>query len=79
MIDKIIKLSNGYEFCVLDELDLDDKKYIIAFQIENDEVLKNFIVSEVKTNLDGKITVFDIEDNKTFEKVSDMFLKRMAK
>ncbi len=79
MIDKIIKLSNGYEFCVLDELDLDDKKYIIAFQIENDEVLKNFIVSEVKTNLDGKITVLDIEDNKTFEKVSDMFLKRMAK
>lgn len=79
MIDKIIKLSNGYEFCVLDELDLDDKKYIIAFQIENDEVLKNFIVSEVKTNLDGKITVLDIEDNKTFEKVSDMFLKRIAK
>lgn len=81
MKDQIIKLNDGLEFCVLDEMSYENKKYIIAFQVnsEKEEIMNTFIISEVKTDLNGKITIDDIDDKKLFDKVSTEFLKRMQK
>lgn len=81
MKDQIIKLNDGLEFCVLDEMIYESKKYIIAFQVdsEKEEIMNTFIISEVKTDLDGNTSLDDIEDKKTFDRVSSEFLKRMQK
>ena len=41
--------------------------------------MNTFIISEVKTDLNGNITIDDIDDKKLFDKVSTEFLKRMQK
>lgn len=78
MIDKVIKLGNGLEYYVLDEVKKNNKEYVFAVQVDNEteEVSENYIICEKRINL-NETTLSDIADDKEFEEISNMFLKRM--
>lgn len=78
MIGKVIKLSNNLEYCVIDQLDLESKTYIVAFGVNNEteETNNEFVICEVVTNLNGQ-SLKDIDDKEIYEKVSIAFLKRL--
>ena len=78
MIDKVIKLGNGLEYYVLDEVKKNNKEYVFAVQVDNEteKVSENYIICEKRINL-NETTLSDIADDKEFEEISNMFLKRM--
>lgn len=79
MIGKVIKLSNNLEYCVIDQLDLENKTYIVAFgvNLETEESNNEYVICELVTNLNGQ-SLKDIDDKEIYEKVSIAFLKRLG-
>lgn len=79
MIGKVLKLHNGLDYCVLEELVNENKKYIMAFQVDNEKDIStnNFIICEVKSDLNQSYTLYDIDDEYEFEKVAQLFIKKL--
>lgn len=78
MKDKIVKLKNGLEYCVLSEIINDRKKYCLAYQVDTDmdAVINKFIICEEKI-MDGKLVLDDIHDDEERELVSNLLLTQI--
>ena len=79
MKDKVIRLSNNLQYYVLDELEKGNKKYLFAMQVDNDQDIatENYVICYyLKNNLNSDdIELYDIEDKKEYEEISNEFLK----
>ena len=50
MVDKIITLSNQKKYLILDETNIDNKKYYLALRLENDKPTNNYLYFEEMAN-----------------------------
>ena len=64
--DKIIELENGINYYVIEEIDHNDKKYVLAAMcdLEKEEVnVEDYIVMEIKIEDDALVTKNIKDDN----------------
>ena len=80
MIDKIIKLDNGLEYYVVDEIFRDKKIYLFLVQTSlADEIITDkCLVAEAKI-IDGKIVIDNIYDEDEQEKINDIIVEHVNK
>ena len=80
MKDKLIKLKNGLEYVVVDELNYDGRNYAYAVQVDeiSETITKNFIFVEILSDINNKMTLKDIEDKFMFEKITSLFFNKLS-
>lgn len=81
MIDKVIKLDNNLEYYVLDEMTYEGKNYLMGLQVDNEQegITNNYIFVETIRDINGNITLADIESPDLLEKIGNMFIERLDK
>lgn len=81
MIDKVIKLDNNLEYYVLDEMTYEDKNYLMGLQVDNEKegITNNYIFVETIKDINGNVTLIDIESPDLLEKIGNMFIERLDK
>lgn len=81
MIDKVIKLDNNLEYYVLDEMAYEEKNYLIGLQVDNEKegITNNYIIVESRKDLNGNVTLVDIDNPELLEKVENLFIERLNK
>lgn len=81
MIDKVIKLDNNLEYYVLDEMTYEGKNYLMGLQVDNEQegITNNYIFAETIRDINGNITLADIESPDLLEKIGNMFIERLDK
>ena len=81
MKDKVLRLKNGLQYYVLDEIIEGKISYIFAVQIDNDieATTNNYVVCYYSNVLNKEDLVLnDIEDKKEYERIVSIFLKRFS-
>ncbi len=81
MIDKVIKLDNNLEYYVLDEMTYEGKNYLMGLQVDNEKegITNNYIFVETIKDINGNVTLIDIESPNLLEKIGNMFIERLDK
>lgn len=81
MIDKVIKLDNNLEYYVLDEITYEEKNYLMGLQVDNEKegITNNYIIVESRKDLNGNVTLVDIDNPELLEKVGYLFIERLNK
>ena len=81
MIDKVIKLDNNLEYYILDEMAYEGKNYLMGLQVDNEKegITNNYIIVESRKDLNGSVTIVDIDNPKLLEKVGNLFIERLNK
>lgn len=81
MIDKVIKLDNNLEYYVLDEMTYEEKNYLIGLQVDNEKegITNNYIIVESRKDLNGNVTLVDIDNPELLEKVGNLFIEKLNK
>ena len=82
MIDKVIKLDNNLEYYVLDEVVYNRKIYFfLGLQVDNEKegITNNYIIVESRKDLNGNVTLVDIDNPELLEKVGNLFIERLNK
>ena len=81
MIDKVIKLDNNLEYYVLDEMTYEGKNYLMGLQVDNEQegITNNYIFVETIKDINGNVTLADIEGPDLLEKIGNMFIERLDK
>ena len=81
MIDKVIKLDNNLEYYVLDEMAYEEKNYLIGLQVDNEKegITNNYIIVESRKDLNGNVTLVDIDNPELLVKVGNLFIERLNK
>lgn len=79
MKNNIIEIEEGLECYVLDEIEEENNHYIFCIQTdeENEKILENYLICKVTFDLDGNHYIEKIDDKKTFERISNIFLERL--
>lgn len=79
--DKIIELTNGINYYILEEVSYNNKKYVLAGECDLDKDAMNedeYIVMEIKVDGTDLITA-DIEDSEIAKNVTKMLLDKVRK
>ena len=79
--DKIIELENGSNYYILEDINYNQKKYVLAAlcDLENDEIDEdNYIILEVNVNNNDLFTSHII-DEKTIETVTKLLIDKVKK
>lgn len=81
MIDKVIKLDNNLEYYVLDEMTYEEKNYLMGLQVDNEKegITNNYIIVGSRKDLNGNVTLVDIDNPELLEKVGNLFIERLNK
>lgn len=81
MIDKVITLDNGLEYYVLDEMSCEGKNYLMGLQVDNEKegITNNYIIVESKKDINGNVTLVDIDNVQVLETVGNLFTERLNK
>ena len=81
MIDKVIKLDNNLEYYILDEMTYEGKNYLMGLQVDNEKegITNNYIIVESRKDLNGSVTIVDIDNPELLEKVGNLFIERLNK
>lgn len=79
MIDKVIALDNGLEYYVLDEMSYEGKNYLMGLQVDNEKegITNNYIIVEGKKDINGNVTLVDIDNVQVLETVGNLFTERL--
>lgn len=79
MIDKVITLDNGLEYYVLDEMSYEGKNYLMGLQVDNEKegITNNYIIVECKKDINGNVTLVDIDNVQVLETVGNLFTERL--
>ena len=79
MIDKVIKLDNNLEYYVLDEMSYEGKNYLMGLQVDNEKegITNNYIIVESKKDINGNVTLVDIDNIQVLETISNLFTERL--
>ena len=76
--DRIVELTNGTNYYILEDITYMQKKYILAAEcdLENDDVNEdNYIVMEMKIN-NNDLYIVNIEDDETINIVTKLLLEK---
>ena len=75
MIDKVITLDNGLEYYVLDEMSYEGKNYLMGLQVDNEKegITNNYIIVESKKDINGNVTLVDIDNIQVLETIGTLF------
>lgn len=78
MIDKVITLENNLKYYVIDEIELDDKNYIMAVLIdeEKETIEDKYLVCNIERGLNGN-KLKNIDDKNEYEKVCNILISRL--
>lgn len=81
MIDKVITLDNSLEYYVLDEMSYEEKDYLMGLQVDNEKegISNNYIIVESKKDINGNVTLVDIDNVQVLETVGNLFAERLNK
>lgn len=80
MVDKVVKLHNGVECYVIDELVEERNRYVFATQVDNTngETTDNYLfLKEVYEN--GNLYFEDIKDKQEFNRIASIFIGRLRR
>lgn len=79
MIDKVITLDNGLEYYVLDEMSYEGKNYLMGLQVDNEKegITNNYIIVESKKDINGSVTLVDIDNIQVLETIGNLFTERL--
>ncbi|MCI7084343.1 MAG: DUF1292 domain-containing protein [Tenericutes bacterium] len=79
MIDKVITLDNGLEYYVLDEMSYEGKNYLMGLQVDNEKegITNNYIIVESKKDINGNVTLVDIDNIQVLETIGNLFTERL--
>ena len=79
MIDKVITLDNGLEYYVLDEMSYEGKNYLMGLQVDNEKegITNNYIIVESKKDINGNVTIVDIDNIQVLETIGNLFTERL--
>lgn len=79
MKDNVITLENGKQYYVLDELDHNNRKFILSIEVDNknDKVKDSYTILEV-TNQAGKLVMGNITDLKLKEEIENIFFTQLT-
>ena len=79
MIDKVITLDNGLEYYVLDEMSYEGKNYLTGLQVDNEKegITNNYIIVESKKDINGNVTLVDIDNIQVLETIGNLFTERL--
>ena len=79
MIDKVITLDNGLEYYVLDEMSYEGKNYLMGLQVDNEKegITNNYIIVESKKDINGTVTLVDIDNIQVLETIGNLFTERL--
>lgn len=79
MIDKVITLDNGLEYYVLDEMSYEGKNYLMGLQVDNEKegITNNYIIVESKKDINGNVTLVDIDNIQILETIGNLFTERL--
>lgn len=81
MKDKIIKINSGVEYYIIEELNYEEQKYILATEcnLKKDEIDEEKLVL-FKINIkDNDLIVENIEDQVLAEKVTEKIIEKIRK
>lgn len=81
MKDKIIKINSGVEYYIIEELNYEEQKYILATEcnLKEDEIDEEKLVL-FKINIkDNDLIAENIEDQVLAEKVTEKIIEKMRK
>ena len=79
--DKIIELTNGVNYYILDEISYNNRKFILAAEcdLENDTVNEDkYIVMELKINKND-LYIVNIEDDDLAKIVTKLLIEKVKK
>ena len=79
--DKIIELTNGVNYYILDEISYSNRQFILAAEcdLENDKLEEeNYIVAEIKIEGTELITTI-IEDEELAKTITKMLIEKVRK
>lgn len=71
--NKLITLSDGYQYVVLEKINLDGKEYVLANEVEDGDLGENVTIFEVKVTDKG--IIFNEEKN---IEIAETVLAKMA-
>ena len=77
--DKIIEMDNGKNYYVLNDVEYQNKKYLLTIEcdIEKDEIVdEDYLVMELDI-VDNELAIKQIKDDKIAMIVTDMLLKKV--
>lgn len=77
--DKMIELTNGINYYILEEISYNNKKYVLAAEcdLDKDEVNEDkYIVMEIKVE-GTDLTTADIEDNELAQTITKMLIDKV--
>ena len=79
MIDKVITLDNGLEYYVLDEMSYEGKNYLMGLQVDNEKegITNNYIIVESKKDINGNVTLVDIDNIQVLETIGNLVTERL--
>ena len=79
MIDKVVTLANGLEYYVLDEMSYEGKNYLMGLQVDNEKegITNNYIIVESKKDINGNVTLVDIDNIQVLETIGNLFTERL--
>ena len=79
MIDKVITLDNGLEYYVLDEMSYEGKNYLMGLQVDNEKegITNNYIIVESKKDINGNVTLVDIDNIQVLETIGNLFTEKL--
>ena len=80
MKDKVLRLKNGLQYYVVDEIIESKKTYIFAMQVDNDieSTTNNYIVCYYNNVLNKEdMALNDIYDKMLYQRILNEFLKRL--
>ena len=79
MIDKVITLDNGLEYYVLYEMSYEGKNYLMGLQVDNEKegITNNYIIVESKKDINGNVTLVDIDNIQVLETIGNLFTERL--
>lgn len=67
--DKLITISGGRKFVIIEQCDYDEKTYYFANEIINDDTSDVFKIFTIETNEQNEEIISDIKDNEIIKKV----------
>lgn len=78
MKDKVVKLKDGKQIYVMDEINYMNRRFAFGVYCDNEkgELSKNYLVCEAKVK-DGGLYLGDISDLTVLSTVSNLFLARL--
>ena len=78
MKDKLVSLENGQSVCILDELNYNEKKYVLTVECdtERNEILNRYKIYELSLNEDS-LTLDAVNNKDILSYVTKRFLENI--